>query len=428
VKAQGWHFVKYDLWILLYRLLGPVTSVGVGRLRYFYLLGPEANRFVLTNPQIFDSRGALEALVPAIGETALLVSGGPEHRRRRRMVQPAFHPRHVDGYLQIMGQKLDDAVDTWQDGQVINLYQEMRDVIRRGTIEALFGQRLTGDAESIGQQLQILIDMANGLPPVLRIHVRLGTPQWRRAMAARAWLDKRIYTEIARVQENPGIHRDDVLALLVCGRDEEGDGLSDVEIRDQTISTIAAGYETTSAAATWAIWALLMNGSWERAKVEIENVSPGRLPGPAEVKHLRYLRAVVYETLRLYSPIVISARRTTQDVTFCGRRIPHGRLVLYSPYVTHRLTELWPDARQFRPERWDPSQPGYHRPGFEEYLPFGGGPHRCIGENLAIAEMMLVLARLLPRVSFKLLTRRMAPTGYTSMRPRGGLPVLVYSA
>jgi cytochrome P450 len=401
-----------DLLAKLRRRFGPVVTLG----RNVYLLGPEANRFVFANSGLFGMREAFEVLVPVDGPTSLIVSDGEDHRRRRRLVQPAMHHRQVDGYLETMASHADAAIDGWRTGQVVDVYQDFRAAIRASTIESLFGRDLAADSDFLGARLQTLLDLVDRFPPLVTAQRRLRTPGWRRAMTARAEVDERIYAEIARSR---GEASGSVLATLVNGRDEESGTLSDLEVRDQVVTLIAAGYETTSAALAWAVYSLLSTTSvWDRAKSEVDEVLGGRRPTGEDLKRLPYLNGVVQETLRLYPPAVISARKVVQGFEFAGKRVPAGRMLLYSPYVTHRLPEVWADPLSFRPERWDPAA---RKPGPHEFLPFGGGPHRCIGSTMATAELTVMLARLVSRTSLRLPAQRLTPTSFAAMRPKHGL-------
>ncbi|MGB3285767.1 MULTISPECIES: cytochrome P450 [Mycobacteriaceae] len=422
------HPVRYrpgDALAALHRRRGPMVDAGVGRYGYVYLFGAEANKFVFANSDAFNWWDAFQVLVPVDGPTALIVSDGADHRRRRSLVQPAFHHRHLGNYLQVMAANADAVIDTWRPGSTIDIVAQLRSAIRRSAIEALFGQSMAGHADFLGEQLQPLMDLTQRLPQVLKAEARLKTPAWRRAMAARARVDELIYAEIARARTHPSAD-DNVLATLIGGRTEVGESLRDDEIRDQIVSLIAAGYETTSAAMGWAVYALLSTpGVWQTAAAEVGDVTDGRTPEAADLKNLTYLNGVVHETLRLYPPAVISARKVTRELSFHGRRIHAGRTLVFSPYVTHRLPELWVDPLRFEPRRWDPSFPAYRRAAPYEFLPFGGGTHRCIGSSFATAELTVMAARILARTSLSLPDQRIRAGGYAALQPRGGLMVQV---
>jgi cytochrome P450 len=397
----------------LYRRFGPVCTLGAGSTRNVFLLGTEANRFVLGHSELFRWREAFDGLVVVDGETALIVSDGADHQRRRRLVQPAFGRRQVDGYARTMRSIADATIDGWRPGQRVDLYQEFRRVIRRATIEVLFGPRLAGDEPELGRLLQHALAVIDRPPPWQQLQ-RLGAPSWRRAVASRAVVAGRVLAEVelrrrASVEGgDPG--RPDVLSRLVEARDEDGTGLSDQEIVDQVISLIAAGYETTSAAMAWACRALLTDRSvWRQARASLD-----RAVG------WRYLDGVVSETLRLYPPAAVSVRMVAEPFRFAGVDVPRGSQLIFSPLVTHRLPEVFDEPLRFEPKRWDPDRPDHRKPGPHEFLPFGGGPHRCLGSGFATTELSVLLERLLRRVSARLEPSDASPVGLAAMRPRSG--------
>ncbi|SPT64222.1 cytochrome P450 [Actinomadura madurae] len=409
----------------LYAEAGPVAAIGTRRKPFVHLFGPDANAFVFANSALFQWREAFDLLVPVNGETALIVSDGADHRRRRRLVQPAFHHRRVAGYVARMAANTDAALDSWRPGQTLDAYAELRAVIRRNTVEVLFGDRLAADAEVIGRRLQVAlaaIDQNFVLQMMLR---SVPNPYMRRVAASRDLVVRRVDEEVQRREAEGGEH-DDVLGMLLAARDEDGTGLTRQELQDQVISLISAGYDTTSAAMAWAVYALLAHpDAAERARREVAEVVGDRPVEAADLPALTYLDGVVNETLRLFPPAVLSARVPVEDFEYAGHRIPAGAMVFYSPFVTHRMPEVWPQAGRFRPERWDPSS-DLHRPTTPAtFLPFGGGPHRCIGSTLATTELKTMLACLLRRTRLRLVSPAVTPTSVTAMRPRGGLPVRV---
>lgn len=421
-------YLPGDLLIAAHRRRGPVLRVSPTMV---YLLGPEANRFIFAHSDLFRWREAFAGLVPVDGETSLIVSDGDAHARRRRLVQPAMHHRQVQQYVATMAEQADRALDAWQPGGRVDAYASFRAAIRSSTLNSLFGPELAADADFFGRELQELLDLVDRLPQFVALHERLRTPRWRRAMRARERVDERIFAEIDRVRAGEVTGDDHVLATLVHGRDSDaaGSGLSDQEVRDQAVTLIAAGYETTSAAMAWLVHALLTHPEvWHRARAEERAVLSGRAPEPSDLKQLGYLSRVVQETLRLSPPAVISARMTAEEFTFAGRTIAPGTMVLHSAYVTQRLPEVWADPLAFRPERWDPDRAGHRKPSPAEFLPFGGGTHRCIGATMATTELTVMAARLLSRVAeagldLTLPRQRIVATGFAAMRPKHGLLV-----
>ncbi|WP_394613092.1 cytochrome P450 [Lentzea sp. JNUCC 0626] len=379
-----------DVLSALHRRFGPVVRMGP----YTYLLGPEANQFVFAHSELFEVERAFQSLVPVDGPTSLIVSDGEDHKRRRRFVQPALAHRQIASYVPVMRANAEATVAGWRAGEVVDAYQEFRRAIRRSTIHALFGEELAKDSDFFGAHLQVLINLIDRNPTVVTLLRTLRAPAWRNAMRARRAVDARVYQAIEGTRQ--GESAGDVLTALV-----QGDGLSDLEVRDQIVTLIAAGYETTSGAMAWAVFNLLRhNGVWERAREDDE-----------------FLGNVVNETLRLYPPAVVSARVAAQGFEFAGKKIKQGTFLLYSPYVTHRSAAVFADPLTFDPDRWV-SKPAPH-----EFLPFGGGPHRCIGAGLAMTELTVMLKVLLEQPKPELLPQRLTPTGLAAMRPRNGLRI-----
>jgi cytochrome P450 len=407
--------------LALYRRRGPVINSGVGRHGYTYLLGAEANKFVFANADAFSWRETFENLAIVDGPTALIVSDGADHQRRRSVVAPGLRHREIQNYVQTMASNIDTVIDGWRLGQRLDIYQQFRSVVRRSTAESLFGQRVAAHSEFLGEQLQPLLDLTHQLPQVVQLHQWVKSPACRRAMAARVRINDFIDALIADARTTPRPD-DHMLTMLISGRGDGGYTLSDNEIRDSIISLITAGYETTSGALAWATYTLLtLPGAWDAAADEVHRVLGDRPPAAEDLAALTYLNGVVHETLRLYTPGVISARRVMRDLRFDGHRIRAGRLLIFSPYVTHRIPEVWPGPTEFRPLRWDPDSPDYRKPAPHEFIPFSGGLHRCIGAAMATTEMTVMLARLVTRTRLRLPPQRIRAHNLAALSPRPGL-------
>jgi len=408
--------------VALQQRYGRVCAVGVGPLRYLFLFGPDAHRELFAaDIDRFSWREVTKSLIPVDGDTAIVVSDGDDHRRRRRVVQPAFSVRRLDGHLPLVAEEVNAVIDRWSAGDEVEAYEALRSVVRRVVMRALFGERLVGQADELGRRLEPALAFVE-LPVPYQVHVG---PRWRRVQRARQAVDELVFAEIeARRRGDRG---EDVLSWLLDAADPEGDGarLTDEEVRDQVISLIAGGYATTSAAVGWTVWAALANaGVWERVRAEV-----GETALTAEtLRSLTYLDGVVNESLRLWPPGVAGGRQVLEPFDALGIRIPAGPIALYSPYVTQRMPDLWPDPLAFRPERWDKDAPGYAEPAPLSFVPFGAGPRRCIGFALAIMEIKVVLAELVRRTDLELLTtQEPGGVGVVSMHPRGGVPVRVRS-
>jgi len=411
--------------LALYRRRGPVINAGIAGLGYTYLLGPEANKFVFANADAFSWQEAFQVLVPVDGPTALVVSDGADHRRRRSVVAPALHHRQVCDYVPVIAANADAVIDRWQPGQRIDIYDSLRSAVRRSIAECLFGARIAEHADFLGGQLEPLLALTHRPPQLMRIQQWIGSPGWRRATAARACIDDFVDSQVAdaRIHPRPDDH---LLTTLISWRSDDGQALTRNEIRDLVVSLIAAGYETTSGALAWAIYALLnVPGAWDNAAAEVGRVLGSGPPTAESLAALTYLNGVVHETLRLSTPAVISARKVKRDLHFDGHRIRAGRLLIFSPYVTHRISDVWPEPEEFRPERWDSNSPHYRRPAPHEFIPFSAGLHRCVGSAMATTEMTVMLARLVARTRLHLPSARIRARNFAALRPWPGLTVEV---
>ncbi len=406
------------------REYGNTVGVGYGPQRSTFLFGPEANSFVFANPQLFSWRDSFEVMLPVLGESALLVSDGEGHRRRRHLVLPAFHRRRIEDYVGLMARNTVATIRRWESGGRIDLYRELRALIRRNTVESLYGSRLAARNDAIGARLQVALD-ATDLPLGLQLFLTgVPNPITARAKRARRWVAAEVQREIDHRRRHPERGRDGLGALL----EPAGDGtcpLDDTEIQDQVISLIVAGYETTSAAMGWVAHAALTTpGVWRRAREEVERVL-GSAPTTVDaLEELEYVDGVVQEALRLYPPVVVLPRVAAQDLEFGGHRLPAGSRLAISPYVTHRMSEVWPEPSRFLPERWQPGHPLHRAATPAGYLPFGGGRHRCIGAPFATAELKTVLVELLRRTELTP-AGAVTPASIMAMRPRRGVPVVV---
>lgn len=400
---------------------GNVVRFGAGSRAFVALFGTEANRYLLQeNPENFTWREALQSLIVIDGDTALVVTDGPEHKRRRRMVQPAFAIRALDGYLEGMVDVAEAEIATWKVGEELDVYARLRRAIREIAMRTLFGDTLGAREQEFGDLFTAGMDVVNNrwavmLPPWVP---GLG---WKKAAEGRAKIDVIVQDEIDRRRALPPTEND-LLDRLINAVDEEGGpALTDPEIRDQVISLIAAGYETTSGSAGFATHLLLHNeGEWKKAAAEVAEVCGDKRITPAMISQLKHLDNVISETLRLWPAAFMSGRMTQGDFTFEGHTIKKGSFILYSPYVSGRDAAHWDNPDAFVPDRWiDNSVDPY------AFVPFGGGYRRCIGFAFATQELKVLLATMLRSVELDGLRPSLAGEGVASLWPKGGVPVKV---
>jgi cytochrome P450 len=257
---------------------------------------------------------------------------------------------------------------------------------------------------------------------------RVPTPRNRRHRLALAALDHAIY-EIIAARRRGDTSGDDLLGLLIDVRDEQsGEGMSDRQLRDEVITLFVAGHETTAVALAWA-WHLLAEhpGAAERVRAELAGALGDRAPATADLPQLPYARMVIDEAMRLYPPAWITNRQAIADDEICGYHIPAGAIVLISPYVMHRHPAYWENPERFDPERFTPERSA-GRPHYA-YFPFGGGPRQCIGKGLALMEAQLILGAVAQRFRLGHVPGHVVePQALVTLRPRGGLPMIVERA
>lgn len=405
----------HELAVELHERFGDVVRLGSGPFAYVYLFGEEGNRLVLfERPDSFTWREAFRALEPVNGPTSLVLSDGDDHHRRRRLVQPAFATRRIDSAVPTIVAEVDRAIDALPVGRQVDLYVKYRQAVRRIVVRVLFGDALAGHADELGEVLEPAMRFVDR-PPQFQLPGSLG---WVAARRARRAADHIVDAEIARRRSSDHVGSD-ALGILLSS------DLSDVELRDQVVSLIAAGYETTTAAVAWTALELLRSpGEWERCRNEVvAQLGDGtRSPTADDLREMPYVTAAVNETLRLWPPAVLSGRRSSEALNHAGYVIPAGATVLFSPFVTHRSTALWgEDADRFRPSRWLESEPSP-----SAFIPFGGPHRRCIGFALALTEIQVAVVRLVQRTSLTLVD---APQprgiGLSALRPEHGVHVLV---
>jgi cytochrome P450 len=379
---------------------GDVAMTRLGKRRLYVLSHPEMARDVLvTHNRNFIKSFALQRARVLLGE-GLLTSEGDFHLRQRRLSQPAFHRDRIAAMGQTMVRYAEDAADRWRAGMEVDATREMNRLTLAIAGMTLMGVDVEGEADEIGRALTDALGLFDRLHnPLSPLLDRLPVPRTRRMRRARERLDATIYRAIAERRASADEH-DDLLGMLLAARDEEGDGggMTDLQLRDELLTLFLAGHETTANALAWT-WHLLALNPRAEAKLheELRTVLAGRAPSAADYGALPYTRAVLAESMRLHPPAWTVGREPLEDFTAGGYRIRAGSIVLLSPWIMHHDARWWgDDVDAFRPERW--LQPDFEAslPRFA-YFPFGGGPHKCIGEGFAWMEGVLALATLARR-------------------------------
>lgn len=390
---------------------------------------PQAIQEIFTaGPQQFDTGRVNEILRPVVGDQSLFLLDGERHRRERQLLMPPFHGERMRTYSQMIRNITEQVTSGWSVGQTFSAREVMQEITMRVILHAVFGLDEGERYRQLQKLLGQFLDMT-GSPlrssmlffKFLQKDLGAWSP-WGQIVRRQQQIDELLYAEIRERRENLDPSRTDVLTLLLLARDEAGEGMSDLELRDELITLLVAGHETTATSLAWALyWVHRHPQVRERLLEELD--SAGGNPDPTVFFRLPYLSAVCQETLRIYPVVVITFPRVVKSpFQLMGYELEPETLLLSCIYLTHQRPELYPEPKQFNPERFLNRQFSPY-----EYLPFGGGSRRCLGLALAQAEMKLVLATVLSQWQLALADSRPvkpARRGLT-LAPAGGVRMTV---
>ncbi|HNP74001.1 MAG TPA: cytochrome P450 [Kouleothrix sp.] len=410
---------------LLRRQYGELASVQEGYQWWMFAFGPAYNQQVLSDAALFHSVAIAPLTTPPNSALArltrnLLSMNGDTHKQQRRLMLPAFHRKRVEGYRDAIVALAEHELDTWQVGQQLDIARAMQRLTLRIASRTLFGVDAAGDADSVGRLIDSwMATLESG--GVLLLPRDLPATPFRKLLRLSDQLEARVQAVIARKRASPA-GQPDVLSMLIEARDDDGVALTDEELIGQASLVFIAGHETSSNALTWTLF-LLSQHPRILAELcdELAGVLRGGAPTVEQLARLPLLDRVLKESMRLLPPASFMMRYTTRPAQLGPHTLPAGATVTVSPYITHHSPALYPDPQRFDPARWERIAPGTY-----EYMPFGAGPHMCLGSTFATIEIKIVLALLLQRYRLELapgarIDRRVKIT----MSPRWGMPMHV---
>ena len=381
--------------------------------------------------EVFQNQGrhtikppVLQSSRAVLGE-GLLTAEGDHHLRQRRLLQPAFHRDRIAGYARTMVAETEAHVAEWQNGQQIDVAADMSRLTLQIVGQTLFGVDMSGSAQDVAEALDVVLANSTAIiQPLSNIRARLGMPPFGATIAAGNELDK-ILQRIIEEHRQTG-DTGDLLSMMMAAR-EDGVGMDDAQLRDEAMTLILAGHETTAMWLTWT-WLLLaqnqQQSTWLREELD---QLPDRPPEFHDLPSLPRTRAVLAESLRLYPPAWMIGRRLMTDVSYQGWTIPTGSVLLAPMWVMHRSPDYWDYPLAFRPQRWLNTEGQYDERGTVRHrgawYPFGWGNRRCIGDQFAWTEATLLMAFMARNWSMRVTdpSRPVEPEGNITLRPRGGL-------
>ena len=384
------------------REFGDAVPYRMGPRRLTLINHPEYIKDLLvTSNRKFIKSLVLQRAKSVLGE-GLLTSEGEFHLRQRRLAQPAFHRQRIAAYGETMAAYSSRAADSWRAGQPLDIHAEMMRLTLAIAGKTLFDADVGSDAKEVGAAMQTFMDNFGLIfLPFSQYLERLPVPPFNNTAKARARLDAVIYRIIAERRAS-GHDHGDLLSMLLHAQDLEGDGgrMTDEQVRDESLTLLLAGHETTANALTYTWMLLAQNPEAERRLHAELDALGGRLPTVEDLPNLRFTEMVLAESMRLFPPAWALGREALEDHQFGDVHIPKGSIILCSQWVMHRDPRFYSDPERFDPERWLPEAKSA-RPKFS-YFPFGAGPRQCIGESFAWMEGVLVLAAIAQRWKLRL--------------------------
>jgi cytochrome P450 len=366
--------------------LGPSTDV-------VFLSDPASVAEVFQGPPEHMNMGDINGLFRRVlGRNSLLVLDGDEHMRQRKLLLPPFHGERIARHREAMVEAADDDIATWPIGEPFSLQPRMQAMTLNVILRAVFGLEDGPRRDELRVLLARLLELNTTIAttlPQLRIELG-GLSPWGRLMRCTDAVDRALYAEMARRREESRGDQDDVLSLLLGAHDEAGEPMKDKEIRDQLLTMLVAGHETTATALAWA---------FERVVRHPHVVD--RLRADIEEGDSRYLDAAIKESLRLRPVVPITARKLSAPLVVGGRRYAAGTVLMPCIFLLHRNPEVYEKPNEFRPERFLDGQPATYA-----WIPFGGGVRRCLGASFALLEMRIVIEAVLRNLDVRPVERR----------------------
>lgn len=353
----------------------------------------------------------------------LLTSNGDFWKKQRRLVAPTLHSKRIGSYAAIMAEETAAMLEGWQDGAVIDVAHAMTHATLQIVSRALFSLEIGADGQRIGaimSEIQEYVGSSNTIEALLPPWIP--TPRRSREAASKRELNTIVY-RIIDEWKRTGLDRGDLLSMLLLARDDDGQPMTDEQVRDEIVTMFLAGHETTANTLNW-LWMLVAQHPEVEARLheEVDRVVvDGRLT-LEDIRRLPYTEQVVKEALRLYPPAFIYSREAIRDTTVGGYPVPAGSDIQLVVWTTHRDARWWDDPLAFRPERFARENEGNLRK--YAYLPFGGGPRVCIGNSFALMEAQIMTALIAARFRLRLDTDQVVtPEPLLTLRPLGGLPM-----
>jgi cytochrome P450 len=407
---------------------GDVVRVRVGPLTFYVVSHPDGVEYVFrgNHKNFIKDKGTRTLLAEVLGQ-GLVTSEGDLWRRQRRLAQPAFQLDQIQKYSTVMVDYTARMLDGWHADETRNVHADMMRLTLEIVAQTLFTASVADQAGRVGIALEALMRYWAGPGAMFRWWKYVPTPTTLRFRRAVRDLDALIFETVA-ARRSAGSGPEDLLSRFLSARDEDGSAMSDKQLRDEMVTLLLAGHETTAVALTFCFYLLAKHPEVDaKLFAELDEVLAGELPTLDHLPRLRYTEWVVKETMRLYPPVPNVGREAVADCEIGGFHIPKGAQVALVQWMTHRDKRWYgDDAEAFRPERWDNDLAKRLPRG--AYFPFADGPRICIGIHFAMMEAVLILASVASRFRLTLQPgHKLKILPSVTLRPQGGIPMIVHA-
>lgn len=403
--------------------IGPVFGPQV------FVSNPQAIQEIFsTDPRCLDSGEEAGIKSPLVGQQSMLALAGDRHQRQRKLLTPPLHGERMKAYGEMICSITNKVASNWKIGEPFSVLTSMQEISFLIILKAVFGLQ---EGERHEKIKELLLEILNPKQPLLMAFALVfpalqrdfgGWSPWGNFLRLRQQIDDIIYAEIRERREQADKSRNDILSLMMSACDEAGEPMTDLELRDELMTLLVAGHETTATSLAWALyWIHHLPEVGNKLLQELDSL--GENPDYNAILRLPYLNAVCQETQRLYPVVMLALNRVVKSpIEIMGYQLEPGVLVIPCIYLTHQREDLYPEPKKFKPERFLERQFAPY-----EYLPFGGGNRRCIGMAFAQFEMKLVLATVLSRWQMKLAEgKSVQPVrGGFLLRPSEGVPMVL---
>jgi cytochrome P450 len=411
----------------MHQRYGNILKLGIKNYPVILIFHPELNRQILRDPSTFYTYNLdlVPIPFPKDGSISRATMGmplmnGPRHTDHRSALLPYFHKKFITRYHDSGVEVTERKIAGWQPGREVNLRAEMEELAMWLATEPVLGLDPQKEGDAIGQQLERTMKLLMN-PFVLMFPYNIPGIPFHDLVKNADEMERVVRRVIARKKES-GLTGQDILSIMIQMHQETPERLSERELIGHTTTMFRGGYNPSGMALYWTIFLLSQHPeTWKKVLEELDQLVEGDIPTQQEVESMPYLEGALKEAMRLFPAGTWTGRLAMQDFTLDSHPFSKGTWVMMSPYITHRIPELFPEPYRFRPERWLSIHPSAY-----EFMPFSAGPRYCIGTSLAMMQLKIALTILFKRFRFSLKPgTRVDCAGFNSIRPKHGLPMIL---